>query len=454
MDYLASQFTLSLAGYLAAIGMLGLLLGWWLGRGSVKRGARETTAEFEQNLATEREEHEQASLEVARLADQLAQTKVDVEEARVHNSQVQSNLSAAEEQVSVEQQRVASFEPLLAKRDIRLEELRNEQTAHHDRITTLEDDKRQAQMKIEAQASELAKAEARVRELESLDERTRQQAEQLEHRVDENAALGAEVARLTQVEEDFGLWQERAADHEEAIRQTRRQLEDASQERDRVVAELATLSSRLDQAEVERKSHDMAAEAARRELDAQRRELRRRDEQASALENSGAEVPELESEIESLRGELASSVRRVEDLQERVAAAQASGRAAEREREQMGRELEALLSAPLIDVDRMATAKPVILESADDDAPTSAPELLEVPRGAADDLERIRGIGKVLAETLHSLGIYHFSQIASWSESDIQWVAAHINTFPDRIMRDEWREQAAQLDLEKQSRQV
>lgn len=456
MDYLASQFSPLLAGYLAAIGLLGLLLGWWLGRSGSKRSARQTAAELELRLATVEEEHAQASLEVGRLADQLAEAKIGLETAHESAAKLLSDLSAVEAQLVVEQQSVASFQPLLAKRDAKLEQLRAEQVAYHDRLTTLEDVKRQSQNQIESMVQELSAAQAHAAELETVAAQSSELAQQQAALSQENAELGAEVERLRQVGEEFRQASERAAGRDRDYDQARRQLEDVGQERDRVVTELATLSQRLEQAELERKSHDMAAEAARRELEVLRQRLKLRDEQIAALESSAAGLSQLEGEVESLRGELAASVRRVEDLQQRAATAEALRAAAEAERDQAGRELEALLSAPLIDVDRMATVKPVIFESTSSAAalPAFAPELLDVPRGAADDLRRIRGIGEALAQTLNSLGIYHYAQIAGWSESDIQWVAAHLNTFPDRIERDEWREQAAQLESEEPNRQV
>ncbi|MEM9058452.1 MAG: hypothetical protein AAGD86_13305, partial [Pseudomonadota bacterium] len=71
--------------------------------------------------------------------------------------------------------------------------------------------------------------------------------------------------------------------------------------------------------------------------------------------------------------------------------------------------------------------------------------LLSAPDGDADDLKRIYGIGPVLERTLNELGVFHFQQIAGLSAADVAWLAAHINSFPDRIIRDRWVEQAQEL---------
>ena len=81
-----------------------------------------------------------------------------------------------------------------------------------------------------------------------------------------------------------------------------------------------------------------------------------------------------------------------------------------------------------------------------DDLFTSPPDgLLSEPRGQADDLKRINGIGPVLEARLNDLGVFHFHQIAGFSNDDIGWIAAQMNAFPNRILRDRWVDQAADL---------
>ena len=61
-----------------------------------------------------------------------------------------------------------------------------------------------------------------------------------------------------------------------------------------------------------------------------------------------------------------------------------------------------------------------------------------------DDLQRIKGIGPVLERELNTVGVYNFSQIAEFSQNDID----NVNTafdFPGRIERDEWIPQAKRL---------
>lgn len=74
------------------------------------------------------------------------------------------------------------------------------------------------------------------------------------------------------------------------------------------------------------------------------------------------------------------------------------------------------------------------------------PQLLDGPRdGTADDLKQIKGIGPKLEKMCHEMGVYHFDQIAAWSDDEIAWVDANLMGFRGRVSRDKWRDQAATL---------
>ena len=73
------------------------------------------------------------------------------------------------------------------------------------------------------------------------------------------------------------------------------------------------------------------------------------------------------------------------------------------------------------------------------------PAGLETPReGKGDDLKRIAGIGPKLEMTLNDLGIFHFDQIAAWSENEVRWIDDYLR-FRGRVARDRWIEQAQEL---------
>ncbi len=76
---------------------------------------------------------------------------------------------------------------------------------------------------------------------------------------------------------------------------------------------------------------------------------------------------------------------------------------------------------------------------------SGAPASLDQPEGKADDLKAIKGIGPKIESTLNGLGIYHFRQIADFTEDNISWVNEHLQ-FSGRIEREEWIAQAKVLD--------
>ena len=89
---------------------------------------------------------------------------------------------------------------------------------------------------------------------------------------------------------------------------------------------------------------------------------------------------------------------------------------------------------------------PETFEPAEEATPGSKPQLMDQPRdGGADDLKKIKGIGPKLEELCHSLGIFHYDQIASWTDEEVAWVDSNLEGFKGRVSRDEWVPQAREL---------
>jgi NADH-quinone oxidoreductase subunit E len=81
-------------------------------------------------------------------------------------------------------------------------------------------------------------------------------------------------------------------------------------------------------------------------------------------------------------------------------------------------------------------------EPTDEDKPAA---LLDAPReGKADNLKRIKGIGPKIETLLNEVGVYHFDQIAAWTEKEAAWID-HKVSFPGRALRDDWIGQAKLL---------
>ena len=77
---------------------------------------------------------------------------------------------------------------------------------------------------------------------------------------------------------------------------------------------------------------------------------------------------------------------------------------------------------------------------------TAQPVGLSAARGGrADDLKVIVGIGPKLEILCHSLGFFHFDQIANWTAAEIAWVDENLEGFKGRVSRDKWVDQAKVL---------
>jgi predicted flap endonuclease-1-like 5' DNA nuclease len=68
----------------------------------------------------------------------------------------------------------------------------------------------------------------------------------------------------------------------------------------------------------------------------------------------------------------------------------------------------------------------------------------EVSEGP-DDLKEVVGIGPVIEELLHSLGITTFEQLAALTPEELDRIGDRLGAFHERISRDRWTEQAAEL---------
>jgi predicted flap endonuclease-1-like 5' DNA nuclease len=99
---------------------------------------------------------------------------------------------------------------------------------------------------------------------------------------------------------------------------------------------------------------------------------------------------------------------------------------------------------------RAAPPQPLPLSRADgedmaDGVEIRRPAMLSEPRnGVPDNLQRIRGVGERNEVRLNQLGIFHFSQIASWTPAELRWIGQKL-AFPERIEHDDWVGQAIVL---------
>jgi NADH-quinone oxidoreductase subunit E len=82
----------------------------------------------------------------------------------------------------------------------------------------------------------------------------------------------------------------------------------------------------------------------------------------------------------------------------------------------------------------------------DDGGPEKAPAALKTARkGGPDDLKLIWGVGPKMEKLLHSMGFFHFDQVAGWTDENLRWVDRRLEGFKGRARRDDWIGQAKKL---------
>lgn len=76
--------------------------------------------------------------------------------------------------------------------------------------------------------------------------------------------------------------------------------------------------------------------------------------------------------------------------------------------------------------------------------PAKAGKLFTAPKGKADDLKLISGVGPALEKKLNALGVTQYAQVAAFKKADITKVDDALS-FKGRIERDDWLAQAKAL---------
>ncbi len=86
-----------------------------------------------------------------------------------------------------------------------------------------------------------------------------------------------------------------------------------------------------------------------------------------------------------------------------------------------------MAAMPLASAEQMAEARPAFA--------------LDGPAGEPDDLKRISGIGPRIEQQLNDIGVYHFRQVAAFTQEDVAWINHHL-PFQGRLEREDWIGQA------------
>jgi predicted flap endonuclease-1-like 5' DNA nuclease len=175
-----------------------------------------------------------------------------------------------------------------------------------------------------------------------------------------------------------------------------------------------------------------------RERDGEIRRLQERHEAETRENRERLQALQSRSgEIESLKNALAQRDAAIQRLQRQGDQASSDAAAEAQRLKTRAAELAALVSERK---ERIKALEPLAAAAAarkPKPRPRRKASLFKTPK-VRDDLKTISGIGPVLEKTLNRLGIASYAQIARFTRKDIERVAAALNSFPDRILRDDW----------------
>jgi predicted flap endonuclease-1-like 5' DNA nuclease len=507
MTYLISQLWL----YLLCAGLLGLLLGWviwgWWGR----RLIADARADHErERLALEqRFEADRVSLQEERAAAFLARDDAlkvkasligELEGERKAGAEAKAeigrltqadlaargeyerNLAALEEQIELERSTAAEARKAVDAIRIDMRQQVEEKEEALNTAETVNETLRARLQKIEADA-QLAKAalqeslEAERNAKTSLQADLQRDRAELGKIKDAANEVQAEMSRQIQAKQAALVTAENAAsaakrDVEAARHELTRFKDETAKANDET---LKTMEQSLNderrskaalEAELRRERAELSA--AKDAIDEARVEVSRHVQEkqtaiAAAQSEAKLKAEMAEGEIARLRsvaGRAGATSDEIERLRSQLSAISTRGEGDRAEAERLRRELvdaqerERNLDAELARLRKLlseretVSAKPAGKPAFTTDAPRPV-SLYDRRPEIIDDLKEVKGIGPVMERILNENGCYHFKQLANFSARDIEWISQALGSFPDRIERDDWVDQAKALYVEK-----
>ena len=394
-------------GCLIVAAAIGMAMGWFL-RSFTTSEKRQQLSEIAARLRGR--EHEMDSLhhelKVRTSAVQILESKMVAAEAALKD--LQAEAAAKGEQIEMLQGELAN------------------KTAASNALTREAESLRQVLMETEQTLEDRDKALADLQEeLETVQDlmvRRDQEIATLKTWVDQLEMKDAEIVRLRGRINELESVQDRLAATEARLRDIEQQARKACDERDALDVRLR---AQLDESRAERAVQEERAQAqAAQHLSV----MRDHEELVRRLREESKELEMLRKDLAAKQAQLVQAEeRRVLDVTEREEEIAALRR----------RLVEYRVAQGLV-------GKAGSRQSGAAAPDTPAPKSSNESGHSKDDLKKIHGIGPVIERVLNRMGTHTFLQIAQWDHTDIERVADKLNTFPDRIVRDNWIEGAKQ----------
>lgn len=187
----------------------------------------------------------------------------------------------------------------------------------------------------------------------------------------------------------------------------------------------------------------------------------------STVSTLKADLETCSSELQNIRPQLAAKQTELDSLQTKLTTCQERSQSLQSELDTKTETLTEALEnaqadlatkADLVinlqhELDTLRTSQSNIANKHEDDDEEVDIEALKasLPKAVTepDNLKKIKGIASVIEGLLNDLGITTFKQITLLNDTQVKQVSKALKTFPDRMYRDHWMEQARELHRQK-----
>jgi len=394
-------------GCLIVAAIIGLAMGWLL-RSFATSEKRQQLSEIAARLRGR--EHEMDSLhhelKVRTSAVQILEGKMIASEAALKD--LQADLAGKTD-------RIASLQTELADKATYANAMARE-------TETLRQALSHTESTLEQQAATYADMQAELEQAQDLMVSRDQEIATLKTWVDQLEIKDAEILKLRTRISDLEPSRDRLFAAEARLADEQHRFRKTLEERDGQVVRLQSACDDMRAELLHREEHYRKAEAQHQAT------MQEHEEQMQKLRVELVEVESLRREIEVKQNALEQAEeRRVMDVTERE--------------EEIGA-LRRRLVEYRVAQQRGLGNKPADRTQESPPREKSISKPAHTAEHSKDDLKKIHGIGPVIERVLNRMGLSTFRQIAGWDRTDIERMADKLNTFPDRIVRDNWVEGA------------
>ncbi len=216
----------------------------------------------------------------------------------------------------------------------------------------------------------------------------------------------------------------------------------------RASLEATNLRDRLRAIEMEKAALAAAQQAAANRMDRAEAATLEYAEKIAALDHQAAVLRsrniQLTKELLKMQEELAAWKTLYRDfqlMQQKLASFEQSSRTLEIERDQLQLEL----STARTDINNLRTEMTRQLALNGKSTPSSVRKGGPAAPEQSDDLKVIKGIGLLVEQQLHQMGVFSFAHISRWDDDMVINVARKLNISPGKIFQEDWVGQARHL---------